>query len=145
MGLQPLLTVFYAGPGSGEVKTRGVREDDYQVMEGIKVAQSFIHCRPNEFKQWLCLDVSVIDLRNSEYTKNVIFEFLQLGLTRTGASCGVASLLALLRLYFGVRLWPNIAATGALTLNGEVWSVADVPVKVSSYSTRKCQPSHSTL
>jgi len=118
------------GEGTGQIRTLGVK-DDHESMEGVTVGLAIIRSHLNEAKKWFMLSYLVDEVMKTQIPRDVIVMSLPLGVSRAGASSGVAILLALLRMHFAVRLKPRVAATGAVTANGEMWHVGDVVVKVS--------------
>ena len=62
-------------------------------------------------------------------SRDIIIRMIPLQLLRHGASCGAAILLALLKLFFGCVIKPNIAITGVVGLIGYVLPVAKFVAK----------------
>lgn len=118
----------------GEIRCLGVCEEDNQSADGVTIASSFIRVRSHDLRTWLGVpknkkDPSVAILRTQP--DDVVLWVFPTAYRTAGSSASIASLLALLKMYFkDLRLKPRIAMTGLLTLCGLIHKVAGVILKV---------------
>ena len=96
--------------------------------DSVTMALQFIRLRANELCLWLKTPGMQPFLRDR--SRDVIIRMIPLEFLRQGASCSVAILLALLRIYLGCRIKPKVAVTGVVTLSGKILGVGEIVAKV---------------
>jgi len=107
----------------------GINVDDYGHDDSMKTALGSIRLWAEELCRRFRKHSSTRTTIRS-HSGDIIIRHLPQGVIRNGPSAGVSVFLALLRLSFKVGIKRRIAATGAITLRGEVWGVGGMAARV---------------
>jgi len=101
------------------------------LAKSVDFALDFLKFRANELcREWFAWNGNQDSLRfRSRDINGAVQPAFHL---TTGLSCGVAVLLAMLKLTMGCRLKPKVAATGSITLSGYIVPVGGTVAKVKA-------------
>lgn len=132
------------GPGTGQVQYFGLKKWDSVTMDHTLIVNALLRARFTEicgalrgFRRKGPPTVGALAHLFADQDLMVWFE--PIIFVHEGNSFAISLFLALLRQYTSARLKPMLAATGALSLSGEVGQVGDIVFKVRSIPWRDYQ------
>lgn len=94
------------------------------------IALSLMRLRAAELSAWFHVTGKMSNIRKQD--EDVQITLFPMWIERNGESCSLPILLALIRLFFGAKLKPKVAATGTVNLKGEIGKVLNIVAKVKA-------------
>lgn len=121
------------GKGSGSLTVFGADPAGFTATDEALVSLFLLRARALEIRTVLGFGAEVNLDSIRDQSRDVSIYMIPTFFLRSGASSSLSVFLALVKLYFkphGIRLRPNIAVTGVLSLSGYILRVADVIAKI---------------
>ena len=134
--LTPTLVVVLSrtgeGKGAGQILLAGAKREDVAGIQAAAAA-ALVMLRHRAIQACSWGGKPRQGLHHSLRSKRDVFLKLMPSLeVRTGRSCGVPMVLALLRLYLGCRLKPKVVTMGPISLSGKVGPISGLQAKVEA-------------